>query len=103
MTRFRILLGVNLLILAFAAWQCGIIATSPLITGSPGGTWLVTVPLVTMLLAMAGVLGGAVMLHHHGRTGTATLLLLIPAIPVILGGLLLIGLVILFTLGAPVR
>jgi len=41
------------------------------------------------------------LLHRRGRTGLATLLLLLPALPAILGGLLVIGLMILFFLGMP--
>ncbi len=112
MTKFRILFGVDLLIAAFALWQCVVLSTSQLISQTadgtrtvvpqaPGETWLMISPMVAMLVVAVLVLGGAAVLHSRGQTGLATLLLLIPAVPVVLGGLLMVGLMILFTLGAP--
>jgi hypothetical protein len=112
MTRFRILFGIDLLILAFALWQCLELSTSQLISISsdgtrtvvseaPGMTWLVASPLLLLLVMTAVVLGGATILHRRGRTGMATLLLLIPAVPVVLGGILMVALMVLFTIGTP--
>lgn len=101
MAKFRILFGLDLLILAFALWQCVMLAISPLVAQSPGGAWMVVSPLLTVLVLASAVLGGAAMLHRRGRTGAATLLLLVPAVPILLGGLLMTGLMILFTLGTP--
>lgn len=112
MTKFRILFGIDLLILLFALWQCVVIATSSLVSQTadgtrtvipraPGETWLMLSPMVAMTVAFLAVLAAAAMLHRRDRTGLATLLLLIPAVPVVLGGLLMIGLMILFTLGTP--
>jgi hypothetical protein len=114
MAKFRILFGVNLLILAFALWECFVLSTSSLVSVSsdgtrtaipraPGETWLMISPMIAMLVAAAAVLGGAAMLHRRGRTGAATLLLLIPAVPVVLGGILMVGLMVLFTIGTPSR
>jgi amino acid permease len=109
MTRFRILFGLDLLIVIFALWECYMIATSSLtMTSADGQTtiipqdrWLVVSPVLTVAVFAAVVLGGAAMLHRRGRTGLATLLLLVPAVLVVLGLLLMVGLMILFTLGTP--
>lgn len=112
MTKFRILFGIDLLILLFALWQCVVIATSSLVSQTsdgtrtvipraPGETWLMLSPMVATMVVFLAVLAVAALLHRRGRTGLATLLLLIPAVPVVLGGLLMIGLMILFTLGTP--
>lgn len=113
MTKFRILFGIDLLIAAFALWQWIELSTSQLVSTNlldgtrtvipraPGETWLMISPMVTMLVVAVAVLGGAAMLHRRGRTGLATLLLLALAVPVVLGVLLMVGLMILFTLGTP--
>jgi uncharacterized membrane protein YhaH (DUF805 family) len=114
MSIFRILFGANLLIVAFALWQCVVLSTSQLISQSsdgtrtvvaeaPGNTWFVTSPLLFLLVVTVVVLGGAAMLHARGRRGMATLLLLIPAVPVVLGGIVMVGLMVLFTIGTPSR
>lgn len=111
MTKFRILFGLDLLILAFALWQCFMIATTSLIETAPDGQttaipmdrWLVISPMLSIAAFAGIVLGGAAMLQRRGRTGLASLLLLIPAVPVVLGVLLMLGLMILFTLGTPSR
>ena len=109
MTSFRILFGTNLLIVLFSLWQCFELATLSLtMTTADGRTtviaqdrWLVVSPMLALAIFAALVLGGAMLLRARGRPGLATLLLLIPAVPVVLGGLLMIGLMILFTLGTP--
>jgi len=112
MTRFRTLFAADLLILVFALWQCAALETSPLVSHVPDGSRSpipqaagdavrMVSPLIALILATLAVLGGATLLHRRGRTGLATLLLLLPALPAILGGLLVIGLMILFFFGMP--
>jgi hypothetical protein len=115
MTKFRILFGIDLLIAAFALWQCIELSTSQLVSTNlldgtrtvippaSGETWLMISPMVTVLVVALVVLGGAAILHRSGRTGLATLLLLALAVPIVLGVLLIVGLMILFTIGTPSR
>ncbi|TCH97191.1 hypothetical protein EJV46_17930 [Roseococcus sp. SYP-B2431] len=115
MTKFRLLFGIDLLILAFAIWQCLALSTSRLVSTNladgtrtvipraSGEIWLMISPMVTVMALALAVLGGAAMLHRRGRTGLATLLLLALAVPVVVGVLLMLGLMILFTLGTPGR
>ncbi len=112
MTRFHILFGVDLLILLFVLWEGVELASSSMtvqttgsapvaMTRAPGETWLLLSPFVTAAVLMVAVLGAAAVLQARGRTGLAALLLLVPAVPVVLGGLFMIGLMVLFTMGTP--
>lgn len=110
MKLFRILFAIDLFIVIFALWQSAMFLNSPLTMTTPQGSttipqdrWLAVWAVILVLLFAAVFLGGAATLHGRGRTGLATILLLIPAVPIVLSGILWVGLMIVFIIGTPSR
>ncbi|WP_426955151.1 hypothetical protein [Muricoccus radiodurans] len=95
MTPFLFLFGLDVLIAASVAYATVSLARVPVVTPMHLSPWLFAISLVL------AVLMGALQLQRSGHPRLAIGVLLIPAIPAILGFVALIGVMVLFTLGTP--
>lgn len=98
MISFRILFVFDALVAAFVAYLCLQLAPD-LGPYSYYNAW----PLMLLQLGVLGIVVGslwwAATLHTKGRSGSASLILLIPAIPTALILLLMLAVVMLFSMG----
>lgn len=100
MTRFHILFVFDVLVALFLAQQCLQLAPD-LAPGHYYNAWPLMLTQLAVLGIVAGSLWGAARLNTQGKSGLASLVLLIPAVPTALILLGLAFLMMLFSMGGP--